>query len=132
MKIVLVFLAFLLFVRYLLWLICRLYFKHSSLLNIWFGISLLWIAMDLILSTFNFEKFLTEKLTETYKFISRSRKESIFLSTNIAVQISKLVFEAKMVLPNILLLSSIQVLSAWTNYSPVFIFYTTWKEVMGV
>ena len=68
--------------------------------------------MDLILSTFNFEKFLTEKLTETYKFISRSRKESIFLSTNIAVQISKLVFEAKVVLPNILLLSSIQVLSA--------------------
>ena len=132
MKIVLVFLAFLLFVRYLLWLICRLYFKHSSLLNIWFGISLLWIATDLILPIFNFEKFLTEKLTETYKFISRSRKESIFLSTNIAVQISKLVFEAKMVLPNILLLSSIQVLSAWTNYSPVFIFYTTWKEVMGV
>ena len=132
MKIVLVFLAFLLFVRYLLWLSCRLYFKHFSLLNIWFGISLLWIATDLILPIFNFEKFLTEKLTETYKFISRSRKENIFLSTNIAVQISKLVFEAKMVLPNILLLSSIQVLSAWNNYSPVFIFYTTWKEVMGV
>ena len=80
--------------------------------------------MDLILSTFNFEKFLTEKLTETYKFISRSRKESILLSTNIADQISKLVFEAKMVVPNILLLISIKVLSVLTDYSPVFFFYT--------